>query len=103
MKNHLLRGLSLCALIASSKIVTSYAGFLANPSFESNYPDTWPHYGAIDSWIGGSGVNKADGPFHNNGTPIPDGQQVAFKQGSGDTSQDITGLKPGQRYWIQFF
>jgi hypothetical protein len=103
MKTHLLRGFSLCALVASTKVISIHAGFLLNPSFESNYTDTFPHYGSIDSWTGGSGLNKSDGPFHNNGTPIPDGLQVAFKQGSGDTSQDISGLTPGKRYWIQFF
>jgi hypothetical protein len=46
--------------------------FLKNPSFESNYNDTWPHYGSIDEWNGGSGVNDDTGPFHNAGTAIPE-------------------------------
>lgn len=89
-----------------------------NPSFESNLndeteplsagaPQGWPYYGAIDDWTaGGGGVNDlvydAGGPFHNAGTPVPDGRRVGFKQGGGTISQDITGLIPGKRYWIQF-
>ena len=81
------------------------ASFLKNPSFESNYNDTYPHYGAIDDWVsaGSGGVNEAAGPFHNTGTAIPDGDRVAFKQGSGTLSQDITGLAAGKRYWLQFY
>src|SRR5262245_2144801 len=103
MKTRFIKSLSLCALLALTQLSAVRAGFIANPSFELNYPDTWPHYGAIDSWVGGSGVNLADGPFHNGGTPIPDGKQVAFKQGSGDLAQDITGLTAGKRYWVQFY
>src|SRR5206468_2723817 len=79
--------------------------FVQNPSFEVNYEVTFPHYGGIDSWVsvGGSGVNQSDGPFHNPGTPIPDRDRVALKQGSGSLSQDIVGLTTGKRYWIQFF
>src|SRR6185369_17283447 len=67
------------------------ASFLKNPSFESNYNDTSPHYGTIDDWVsaGGGGVNEDSGPFHNTGTAIPDGTRVAFKQGSGTLSQDV--------------
>ncbi|MBI4583822.1 MAG: hypothetical protein HY717_07345 [Planctomycetes bacterium] len=76
-----------------------------NPSFEINYNDIWPHYGGIDAWMleGGSGVNQSDGPFHNLGTAVPDRDRIAFKQGSGKLSQDIAGLTPGKRYWIQFY
>lgn len=91
-----------------------------NPSFESNLndesdplspgaPQGWPYYGPIDEWTivgGGSGVNDltydAGGPFHNAGTPVPDGRRIGFKQGGGDVAQDITGLISGRRYWIQF-
>ncbi|MCC6233214.1 MAG: DUF642 domain-containing protein, partial [Verrucomicrobiales bacterium] len=89
-----------------------------NPSFESNLNDEteplsagaplgWPYYSAIDEWTGGgTGVNDlvydAGGPFHNSGTPVPDGRRVGFKQGGGTLTQDITGLTPGKRYWIQF-
>lgn len=92
--------------------------FIKNPSFESNLNDKtdplaagtpmgWPYYGAVDDWtVAGGGVNDlmydAGGPFHNQGTPVPDGRRVAFKQGSGAISQEISGLTPGKRYWIQF-
>jgi hypothetical protein len=42
-----------------------------NPSFEANYNDSFPHYGAIDEWVAVRGVNESGGPFHNGGTPIP--------------------------------
>ena len=80
------------------------ASFLKNPSFESNYNDTSPHYGTIDDWISaGGGVNEDSGPFHNTGTAIPDGTRVAFKQGSGTLSQDVAGLTAGKLHWIQFY
>ncbi len=98
---------ALCRLLAlaaaATVIVQPQAGFILNPSFESNYNDTWPHYGPIDSWAGGSGVNDTSGPFHNSGTPIPDQTRAAFMQGSGKLSQDLSGLTPGKQYWIQFF
>jgi hypothetical protein len=77
---------------------------IKNPSFENSMVETWPFYGAIDDWqvSGQTGVNEAGGPFHNNGTPIPDGKRVGFHQGSGTIAQDITGLTPGKRYWLQF-
>ena len=82
------------------------AAFVLNPSFESNWNPTYPHYGSIDGWTGGTGVNNRsidrDGPFHDNGL-APDGNQVAFKQQAGDLSQDISGLTVGQLYWVQFY
>jgi hypothetical protein len=81
-------------------ILTPLDVHLRNPSFESNYDPAWPHYSAIDEWIGGSGVNRAAGPFHDNGV-IPDGAQIAFLQGASTLSQLITGLEPGRRYWLQ--
>ncbi|MBL9169416.1 MAG: hypothetical protein JNN07_16875 [Verrucomicrobiales bacterium] len=78
------------------------ASFIQNPSFEANYNATFPSYSSIDSWSGGSGVNQSNGPFHNGGTPIPDQARVAFLQGSTSLSQAISGLTPGETYWIQF-
>lgn len=82
------------------------AALVQNPSFESNWNPTWPHYGGVDSWTGGNGVNDRSldrgGPFHDNGL-TPDGNRVAFKQQGGDLSQTISGLTPGQLYWIQFY
>ncbi|MDB6069120.1 MAG: hypothetical protein JWL81_291, partial [Verrucomicrobiales bacterium] len=79
------------------------AGLISNPSFEDSYNPAWPHYGPITAWAGGSGTNLADGPFHNGGTPVPDGSQVGFKQGGGVMTQSVSGLTPGQSYWVQFF
>jgi hypothetical protein len=81
------------------------ASFVLNPSFENDFNETWPHYGPLSDWThgGGTGTNRADGPFHNAGTPVPDRAQVALQQGSGQLSQIITGLTPGQTYWIQFY
>ncbi len=78
------------------------ATLITNPSFESNYNPTFPGYGPIDGWSGGSGVNEGTGPFHNGGTPIPDRSRVAFLQGSSTLKQTISGLTPGEVYWIQF-
>lgn len=74
-----------------------------NSSFELNYPETWPHYGEVEEWEGGSGVNQADGPFHNGGTPIPDQARAAFLQGSSSISQEVIGFAPGEQHWLQFF
>lgn len=76
--------------------------YVANPSFESNYNPTWPHYSSVDEWdrSGGGGINQNDGPFHDNGV-IPDRSRIAFMQGSGVMSQTITGLIPGKQYWVQ--
>lgn len=96
-----------CLILAAAVavgVVTSHAGFLENPSFESNYNESFPHYSGIDGWTGGSGVNEDAGPFHNAGTAIPDQIRAAFIQGSDKSlSQEISGLKPGKRYWVQFF
>lgn len=89
--------------IAPSVALTSAAPAIQNPSFESNYNDVFPHYGPIDSWTGGSGVNESGGPFHNPGTEIPDRDRVAFVQGTAALSQEIPGLTPGQQYWVQFW
>ncbi|MBL9139660.1 MAG: hypothetical protein JNK85_27570 [Verrucomicrobiales bacterium] len=106
-------------LLASTLIPAALGQALVkNPSFESNLndetepispgaPQGWPYYGSIDEWnAGGGGVNDLvydpGGPFHNSGTPVPDGRRVGFKQGSGTITQDITGLIAGKRYWIQF-
>lgn len=90
-------------LLAGALTVRVQASLLKNPSFEANYNDSFPHYGSIDEWAGGSGVNEAGGPFHNGGTPIPDQARIAFMQGSANLSQDISGLVAGKRYLIQFF
>jgi hypothetical protein len=93
--------LGLAGFLAGGTVLG--AAFVQNPSFESNYNETWPHYSSIDDWMGGSGVNQAGGPFHNSGTPIPDREQVGFQQGEGEVSQEIWGLEAGGTYWLQFF
>ena len=105
MKHH--RKILACAggLAAMLALPAFGQALVKNPSFESNIPDTWPFYGIVDDWVntgGQGGVNEAGGPFHNNGTPIPDGRRVGFHQGGGTIYQDITGLTAGKRYWLQF-
>ena len=92
-----------CGWLALSGPTPAHAALVQNPSFESNINETWPHYGPIDLWAGGSGVNDVSGPFHNSQTAIPDQSRVAFKQGAGTLSQEINGLTPGQQYWVQFY
>ena len=93
-----------CTLFALGHLVPApAASFVANPSFETNYNDVWPHYGLIDNWTGGSGVNDSTGPFHNGGTPIPDRDRIGFLQGPTQITQTISGLEVGKQYWIQFF
>lgn len=117
MRTQRLAWISGAALVLTAGS-TLGATFVKNPSFENNVntnsaplaagaPQGWPYYGPIDDWnVGGGGVNDLvydpGGPFHNSGTPVPDGRRVGFKQGGGSVSQDISGLATGKRYWIQF-
>jgi hypothetical protein len=71
-QNSLLRLILACVGLAVLSQALWADSFVKNPSFESNYNDTYPHYGTIDEWNGGSGVNEDAGPFHNTGTAIPD-------------------------------
>lgn len=86
-------------LLVETPPVASRAHLL-NASFEANYNPTWPHYGGNDGWTGGSGSNRGDGPFHDNGV-VPDRAQIAFQQGTGAISQEIANLEPGESYWLQ--
>lgn len=95
-----LLSLPLSLLLATSAIADS---LILNPSFESNFTEPWPFYGPVDDWSGGSGTNRADGPFHNNGTPVIDGEQIAFCQGAASLSQFVPGIEAGQEYWLQFY
>jgi hypothetical protein len=47
-------------------------------------------------------VNRIDQAFAANSGPIPDRLQVAFIQGVGSLSQQLTGLTAGANYWLQF-
>lgn len=106
-KNHHPMRLAAGLLAALAFTHAQGAAFVRNPSFESNFHETWPHYGPVDEWPGASGVNDINvgngGPFHNVGTPMPDRERVGFKQGAGDVTQEIFGLSPGRRYWVQIF
>ncbi|HNQ88204.1 MAG TPA: hypothetical protein PKM73_06300 [Verrucomicrobiota bacterium] len=111
MSAHRHSALAFLTLIAGLGCATSIqagTAFVRNPSFEDNYNPESPHYlqgvADITDWVSSPayGVNTASGPFHNGGTPVPDGRRVAFKQGAGTISQDIAGLTPGARYWLQF-
>jgi hypothetical protein len=81
--------------------VNVVSSFVRNSSFESNPAPAGIGAGRITSWEGGTGLNKSEGPFHDNGE-IPDRDQVAVLQGSTQLSQQIAGLSPGQSYWLQF-
>lgn len=104
--NRTLRGLFAVAVLSAATVPAGLGqGLVLNPSFEKNWTDPWPFYGPIEDWQitgGGSGVNENGGPFHNTGTPVPDGLRIGFKQGSGTVAQDIFGLTLGRQYWIQF-
>ncbi|HUF61376.1 MAG TPA: hypothetical protein VMN36_04825 [Verrucomicrobiales bacterium] len=78
-------------------------GIVGNPGFEQDDLPPGVGYGAVGGWTGqgGTGLNGPGGPFHDNAT-IPDGSQIAFIQGTGSLSQEITGLAPGSTYWLQF-
>lgn len=98
--------LALLAGAASPALAQGLA-IVRNPSFESNLTDVWPYYSQIDEWTGSGGgvndvVNDPGGPFHNSGTPVPDGRRVGFKQNGGTVSQEVFGFNLGERYWVQF-
>jgi hypothetical protein len=96
--------LPVALLALAAQPLCAQNALVVNPSFESNYNTTWPSYSSIDSWTGGSGVNESGGPFSNTGTLIPDRDRVAFMQGGGSPmSQTISGLTPGEQYWIQLW
>ena len=114
---HSVGGLSFSTLILTSTLLISVSApgaFVQNPSFESNYNPTWPHYlqppfgSGIDSWTatGNCGVDDrsfdVNSAFHDNGK-TPDRDRVGFTQQNGDLSQEIFGLIPGATYWIQFY
>ncbi len=107
LKPHQRTALSASTAVFLGLAITACPGaFVQNPSFESSWNPTWPHYGPIDGWVGGSGVNDRSldrgGPFDDNGL-TPDQNRVAFQQQTGNLSQNIAGLTVGQLYWIQFY
>lgn len=84
--------------------VAVIGSFIRNPSFESNFNPAFPGYSPIDSWGrsggGNTGVNEANGPFHDNGN-IADRARVAVLQGNISILQTLFGLTPGKQYWLQ--
>ncbi len=94
------------ALIQSPPVEGAPGGptLIKNPSFEENYNPAFPGYSTIDQWTalgGGSGVNEAGGPFHDNST-IPDRARIGFYQGTGGILQSVSGLEIGREHWLQF-
>lgn len=82
---------------------------MLNPSFEEDTFTTWPGYVSgnfpITGWasLPNHGLNPANGsPFANNGI-IPHGTTVAFMQGDGALSQNLTGLTVGAQYYVHYF
>ena len=90
-------------VLAAATPTASAASFIQNPSFEANYNPDFPHYGPIDLWAGGSGVNEGAGPFHNTGIQIPDQGRAGFMQASSTLRQSISGLTAGGIYCLQFY
>jgi len=85
---------------------------LGNPSFEADTFTVFPGYcsgnSPITGWtldsLGGGGLNPAGGsPFASNG-PIPDGNQFAFIQASGDIlHQTVNGFTVGEAYYVHYY
>jgi len=93
--------LGLLVLVASPFDARAVPVIL-NPGFEENSNPN-PGYGSINGWSGGSGTNNASQPFHaESGAPIPEGAQVAFQQGLGTLSQDISGFDLNQEYFLSY-
>lgn len=95
--------LLLLAPLAATAGVSSVA--IINPSFHADVLTAFPGYtGAITGWTatGGTGINGPDGsgyPFSDD-TQV-DGSRLAFIQGGGSLSQNVSGLVAGQRYVFQ--
>ncbi len=104
-----LRGSSLLEVVESAGLKVTdtlvtwvVTSFVKNASFESAAAPPGIGAGAILGWSGGTGVNGTGQPFWDNGT-LPDRSQVAVLQGANNLSQTVTGLNPGEGYWLQFF
>ena len=91
-------------VVPNGVLIYVVESFVRNPSFETEAAPGGVGVGPILAWTstGTAGVNKIDQPFAANSGPIPDRVQVAFVQGIGSISQQITSLTPGARYWLQF-
>lgn len=83
---------------------------IPNPSFEANSFANFPgliggNGGTITGWTAtgtGVGLNPAGGnPFADNGA-VPNGNNVAFLQGTASLATTISGLVSGQTYTVTF-
>lgn len=110
-------GLGMIALLCSGAFAQN---LVENWSFEEPVvvEDIWPGYfhdkedWAATGWTvtpadRGHGFNNNGdvSPFLGGGRPIPDGDQVMFVQGAGDStvSQVIDGLEEGEPYMLIFY
>ena len=100
--------LSLLALFGAAQIAQGQGtDLVVNGSFEADPLPGDPGYtGVVTGWtLGGSDLlNNASGPFYQpaNG-PIPEGSMVYGHQGTGATSQTITGLSNGAICTLKFY
>lgn len=106
------RNLFLPILAATVSSVMGASITVTNPSFQADAFPNFPGYvgggnpSGITGWTftgtGNLGINTVGGPtpFADNGA-YPDGNQVAFIQGTGSLSQALSGFTPGKQYWFQ--
>ena len=99
---------SLLALFGATQIAHGQGtDLVVNGTFEANPVPPYPGYtSTISGWTlgGGDVLNNASGPFYQpaNG-PIPEGTMVYGHQGTGATSQAITGLSNGAICTLKFY
>lgn len=117
-------GLGLCVLTLLCGVAVSQQNLVVNGSFETPLAQSvpWPGYFhnqnpvPDNGWtvsggyghnnnIGGSADDGQRNPFHGQGRPIPDGNQVLFMQGAGNktASQTIQGMVNGEVYRIIYY
>lgn len=110
MTKRLILAASLSALCFSAEAADSIT--IVNPSFQADVFGASPGYigganpASITGWLhtGGVGINGSDlgagTPFADNGL-FPDGSRVAFIQGPGSLTQNLSGFTVGDLYWVQ--
>ena len=91
-------------VVPNGVLIHVVESFVRNPSFEAAAAPSGIGVGPVLAWNGTGtfGVNHIDQAFAANSGPIPDRLQVAFIQGVGSLSQQVTALTPGANYWLQF-
>ncbi len=87
----------------------SLSSLIANPGFETPVISTYQYNPAGGSWTfaaqsgtNGSGITANKSAFNSGNPNAPEGSQVAFLQGTGSISQDLTGLVAGAIYQVTF-